>query len=91
MNLIHTIEQFDPGHFGRREEILEDLREKAKALGFFPLSLSWNDVECFWIRLEPNETHKGKKISFQKEYIDDEFVLKLLKDVARYEFNGNTL
>ena len=26
-----------------------------------------------------------------KEYIDDEFVLKLLKDVARYEFNGNTL
>ena len=85
MNLIQTIEELDLGHFGRRELILEDLRKKVKGLGFFPLPLTQNDIECFWIRLEANEMHKSMKISFQKEYTDDEYVLKLLKEVARYE------
>jgi len=85
MNLIQTIEELDPGHFGRREVILEDLRKKVKGLGFFPLPLTQNDIECFWIRLEANEMHKGMKISFQEEYTDDEYVLNLLKDVAKYD------
>lgn len=85
MNLIQTIEEFDPGHFTRREDILEDLRTKAREMGFFPLPLSWNDIECYWIRLEANESHKGKNISFQKEHIDDEYVIGLLKEVARYD------
>ena len=85
MNLVQTIEELDPGHFASREEILEDLRKKAKEFGFFPLPLTQNDIECFWIRLEPNEMHKDKKISFQKDYIDDEYVLELLKDVAKYD------
>jgi hypothetical protein len=85
MNLVQTIEELDPGHFARREEILEDLRKKAKELGFFPLPLSQNDIECYWIRLESNEMHKGKQISFQREYTDDEYVLELLKDAAKYD------
>ncbi len=85
MNLLQTIEELDPGHFSRREEILEDLRVKAKEIGFFPLQLSFNDIECYWIRLEPNDSHKRKKIYFQREYIDDEYIIELLKEVARYE------
>lgn len=85
MNLIQTIEEFDPGHFARREDILEDLRTKAREMGFFPLPLSWNDIECFWIRLEPNDSHKGKKISFMREYTGDEYAIRVLKEVARYE------
>lgn len=85
MNLVQTIEQLDPGHFGRIGAFLENLRKRAKELGFFPLPLTQNDIECFWIRLEANETHEGMKISFQEEYIDDEYVLKLLKDVAKYD------
>jgi hypothetical protein len=85
MSLIQTIEEFDPGHFARREDILEDLREKARALGFFPLPLTWNDVECFWIRLEPNESNVGKKISFQREFVDDEYALKIFREVAKYD------
>ncbi len=85
MNLVQTIEYIDPGHFGRRGAFLENLRKKAKELGFFPLPLTQNDIDCFWIRLEANETHKGMKISFQEEYTDDEYVLNLLKDVAKYE------
>lgn len=84
-DIITNIEEFDPGHFARREDILEDLREKARALGFFPLSLTWNDIECFWIRLEPNESNTGKKISFQREFVDDEYYLKILREVAKYD------
>ena len=88
MSLISTIEQFDPGHFGRREETLERLRTRAKEMGFFPLPLSWNDIECFWISLEPNEQNKGKKIHFQSEYVDDPYILNVFKEVARYEQRG---
>lgn len=85
MNIKQTIEELDPGHFDRRSVVLEKLRTKAKDLGFFPLPLSQNDIDCYWIRLEPNESHKGKNISFQEEYVDDEYVIDLLKEVARYE------
>lgn len=88
MSLIQTIEEFDPGHFARREDILEDLREKARALGFFPLPLTWNDVECFWIRLEPNESNMGLKINLTEETLFDleiPSILKIYKDVAKYE------
>lgn len=85
VNLIHTIESFDPGHFTRREDILENLRAKVQQMGFFPLPLSWNDIECFWIRLEPNDSNKGKKISFTTDYIGDEYAIKVMKEVARYE------
>lgn len=82
MNLIQTIEELDPGHFGRREVILENLRKKAKELGFFPLPLTQNDIECFWIRLEPNSSNKDLKIHFTK---DDFSFIDIFKDVARYE------
>ena len=85
MNVKQTIEQFDPGHFDRRKVVLEKLRTKAKDLGFFPLPLSQNDIDCYWIRLEPNDSHKGKNISFQEEYTDDGIIIDLLKEVARYE------
>ena len=89
MSLIATIEEIDPGHFARREKFLEDLREKARALGFFPLPLSWSDVECFWIRLEPNDSNKGLKIQFTKdtlfEIAEIPSVMKIYRDVARYD------
>jgi len=89
MSLIATIEELDPGHFTRREDILEDLREKARALGFFPLPLTWNDVECFWIRLEPNESNKGRKIHLSEEtYLDMNdlpSLVEIYKGVARYD------
>lgn len=85
MSIKQTIEQFDPGHFNRRSVVLEKLRIKAKDIGFFPLPLSQNDIDCYWIKLEPNESHKGKNISFQEEFTDDENVIELLKEVARYD------
>lgn len=89
MNLIQTIEEFDPGHFARREDILEDLRKKVRELGFFPLPLSWSDIECFWIRLEPNDFNKGLKIQFTKDTLFDitaiPSVMKIYKDVAKYD------
>ena len=85
MSIKQIIEQFDPGHFDRRSVVLEKLCTKAKELGFFPLPLSQNDIDCYWIKLEPNEYHKGKNISFQEEFIDDGYVIELLKEVARYE------
>jgi hypothetical protein len=85
MNLIQTIEEFDSGHFARREDILEDLREKARALGFFPLPLTWNDVECFWIRLEPNDSNKGLKIRATRDELEWDRYIEVLKEVARYE------
>lgn len=85
MSLIQTIEEFDPGHFARREDILEDLREKARALGFFPLPLKWNDVECFWIRLEPNDSNKGLKIHATRDELEWDRYIEVLKEVARHE------
>lgn len=85
MNVKQIIAQFDPGHFDRRSVVLEKLRAKAKDLGFFPLPLSQNDIDCYWIRLEANESHKGKNISFQEEFVNDEYAIDLLKEVARYE------
>ncbi len=85
MNLINIIEEFDPGHFNRREIILEDLRSKLSMMGFFPLPLSSNDIQCFWITLEPNEANKGKKISVDRDSLDWVPYIEALKEVARYE------
>ena len=85
MNLIQTIEEFDPGHFTRREDILEDLRTKAREMGFFPLPLSWNDIECFWIRLEPNDSNKGLKVHATRDELEWDSYIKVLKVVARYD------
>lgn len=84
MNLIDTIEEFDPGHFNRRRVILEDLRSKLSMMGFFPLLLSWNDVECFWITLEPDEANKGKKITIDRDSLDWKSYVEALKEVAKY-------
>jgi hypothetical protein len=85
MNLIQTIEEFDPGHFARREDILEDLRKKVRELGFFPLPLSWSDIECFWIRLEPNDSHKGRKIHITREELIWDNFIEVVKEVAKYD------
>lgn len=85
MSLIQTIEEFDPGHFARRKDILEDIREKARTLGFFPLPLTWNDVECFWIVLEPNDSNKGLKIHATRDELEWGRYIEVLKEVARHE------
>ena len=85
MNLIRTFEELDPGHFARREDILEDLRKKVRELGFFPLPLTQNDIECFWIRLEANEAHKGRKIHITREELIWDNFIEVVKEVARYE------
>jgi hypothetical protein len=77
---MDTIQTFDENHIRCREEILEDLRLKMSDLGFFPLSLSWNDIKCFWIRLEPNSLNQGLKICFQR---GNEDFLNILDDIAR--------
>jgi len=85
MNLKKTIESFDPGHFARREDILEDLRTKLRSMGFFPLHLSQNDIDCFWVTLEPNGSYRGKKISVDRDNLDYDQYIDALKEVARYE------
>lgn len=85
MTLVKTIEQIDPGHFARRQDILENLRTKVRAMGFFPLPLTQNDIECFWITLQPNNANKDKKISVDREGLDWEPYIEALKEVARYE------
>ncbi len=84
-DLNTTIESFDPGHFGRRKEILEDLSVKARRLGFFPLQISSSDVECFWLRLEANSSHKNTKIRVERYDLECSYYINLLKGVARYE------
>ena len=85
MNLIKTIEEIDPGHFARRSDILKDLRKKLHEMGFFPLPLSQNDIECFWVTLEPNDSHKGRKIHVTKDELYWDNFIEIVKEVARYE------
>lgn len=85
MNLIKTIEELDPGHFARREDILEDLRTKLLGMGFFPLPLSQNDIECFWVTLEPNDSHKDRKIHVTKDELYWDNFIDVVKEVARYD------
>jgi hypothetical protein len=84
MSLIRTIEELDPGHFARREDILENLRTKLSAMGFFPLPLSLNDIECFWVTLQPNDSHKGCKIHVTEEELYWDNFIEVVKEVARY-------
>lgn len=92
--LCQLIERFDPGHFSRRRDILEDMRKKVRDLGFFPLPLTQNDIECFWIRLEANDLHKGMQISLTREMyldmLDLPDLMNAYKDVARCEEPNET-
>lgn len=85
MNLTKTIEEIDPGHFARRADILKDLRTKLHEMGFFPLPLSQNDIECFWVTLEPNDSHKGRKIHVTKDELYWDNFIDVVKEVARYD------
>jgi hypothetical protein len=85
MNLKKTIESFDPGHFARREDILEDLRTKVRELGFFPLPLSQNDIDCFWVTLESNDSHKGRKIHVTKDELYWDNFIEVVKEVAKHD------
>ena len=85
MNIKQTIEELDPGHFARREDILEDLRTKLSEMGFFPLHLTQNDIDCFWVALEPNDSHKGRKIHVTKDELYWDNFIEVVKEVARYE------
>lgn len=81
-SLIETIERFDPGHFDRRYDYLVKLSKEVKEMGFFPLQITQNDIECYWIRLE---SINGKRTIFAPEYLDDCNVIEVIKKVARHE------
>ena len=85
-SLLETIEQFNPGHFARRYDYLLKFSEQVRSMGFFPLQITQNDIECYWIRLE---TKSDKVLNLTVEMIDDmkafPGLLHTLKEVARYE------
>ena len=87
MSLKQTIEEFDPGHFGRRAEILEDVRKKLRSMGFFPLPLTENDIDCFWVTLETNGWHKDRAVHVSRDELELDGLIEVLKEVARYERN----
>jgi len=85
-SIVGTIEQFDPGHFTRRHDYLLRVSEQVESMGFFPLQITQNDIECYWIRLQ---TKDDNILNLTVETIDDMSVspdqLHTLKEVARYE------
>jgi hypothetical protein len=87
MNLISVIEQFDPGHFSRRLDSLQQLSTKVSELGFFPLPISGKDLECFWIRVEAIEEGKYSCISYEmyEDMLGVPSFFERLKKVAKYE------
>lgn len=85
MNLKQTIEEFDPGHFNNRALILEDLRTKVQNMGFYPLPLSQNDIDCFWITLEASDLHKGKEVTMSTQDLHYDSFIDILKEIAKYE------
>ena len=85
MNLKQTIEEFDPGHFGRRAEILEGIRKKLRSMGFFPLPLTETDIDCFWVTLETNELHKGRTVTVSRDELEWYNYIEVVKEMARYE------
>jgi len=85
-SLVETIEQFDPGHFTRRHDYLLRVSEQVRSMGFFPLQITQNDIECYWIRLQ---SKSDKVLNLTVDMIDDmkafSDLLQTLKEVARYE------
>jgi hypothetical protein len=85
-SLIQTIELLEPGHFGKRYESLQRLSTKVSELGFFPLSISGKDLNCYWIRIQAAE--QGKTLSITWELYDDlvynTSLLESLKKTAKY-------
>jgi len=89
MNLIDTLEMLDPGHFSRREVELESLRKNVRTLGFFPLPLSRNDIECLWVRLEAKDYYSGSPIYLTEEsyfdVVNNANFFEILKKMAKHE------
>jgi len=86
INLIQTIEMYDPGHFDRRYNYLLELSEEVRTMGFFPLQITRNDIECYWIRLQ---TKSNDVLNLSVEMVEDMKVfpdlMKSLKEVAKHE------
>lgn len=82
MQIKETIEKFDPGHFDRRHDYLIKLSKQVRSMGFFPLQITQNDIDCYWIRLEGND-NKVLNVSF--DLMDVPGFVDILKEVARYE------
>jgi hypothetical protein len=94
MNLIQTIEEFDPGHFKRRENYLMKLHKKFIALGFFPLRINESDILCYQLTFEDKRVNNrgvvvGTSISVDNledllENPDGSF-MQTVKEVLRYD------
>jgi hypothetical protein len=86
VNLVHAIEEMDPDHFSKRLIALKRLSNEARSLGFFPLQITQNDLECYWIRLESD---KGEHVNLPFELFkyakSSPNIFEALKKVARYE------
>jgi len=85
-NVIELIERFDPGHFERRYNKLLSLSKKLEDMGFYPLQITQNDIECYWVRLI---TDQGESLSITVETFydleDSPDLLNTLKIVAKYK------
>ena len=94
MNLVETIEEFDPGHFTRRESYLLKMRKKFEDLGFFPLQVSESDILCYQLTFDDNRINNrgavvGTSITIENledvlENPDGQF-MKTLREVLRYD------
>jgi len=86
MNLVQAIEEMDPDHFSKRLIALKRLSNEARSLGFFPLQITQNDLECYWIRLESG---KSKHVNLPLKLLEDAKsspnIFEALKKAARYE------
>jgi hypothetical protein len=91
MNLIQIIEEFDPGHFSRRELYLRKMKQKFEDLGFFPLQITESDIHCYQLVFEDNRGQKYRGTSITVETLEDVLenpdcqFMKTMKDVLRYE------
>lgn len=86
MNFRQSFEFLDPGYFAKRHDSLLKTSKEIRSMGFFPLKITENDIDCNWIRLE---TIDGGYYSLYEEMWEDMKIfpdlLKALKEVARYE------
>jgi hypothetical protein len=85
-NLIQTIEELDPGHFARREVRLNNLREKFIDLGFSPLPISQDDIECLGVTFRKTN---GGTTFFTRELLEDSLeyndLMEAMKELLEYD------
>lgn len=76
-----TTKVFGPDN---RRESLEHLRSHLAELGFEPLPLSLNDLECYWVRLA---TYDKKYVTISWELYEDALelddLMNSLKNVCK--------